>query len=985
MTSSLYMQFDPLSVNAVPDTDHYDASDVLTSGAAPTAYADVDDAASSSAGGGAYYDAPSNSDGYSPTPMLTGSHRAAGESRASLASSTSHSSTGSASLLSPGHRAWNREHQELVKHPNWYQKYPQIAALTQQFQETAYVYGRLIISERALAPDARSIKPIHIGGVAGGDKYLHNGILFKFATDPVIAELNGRPVYLFGGQQPSDEKAIKAMSRELLGADRYWGAFQDELHYPMMCLIDHKGFRMLAMAVLPISHDTIVYGSADGGRTVHSADPAINAVMEKVGKALNLKGHYVGLNEQHLIYGAGDVEVHRGTDGRHYVVDFARCSAPEAPPHLGDRRTVFSRLLRPEFTRAYKKPLCADAFTRWDANRDDAVVHAQDVVDATQYLYDQVVPAVARRIEQDVAACNVSLDISDQIKAAGGHPKHRFKFDPDFPLLGVTDRPPAESGLHAGGVDDDDDDLDASVSGVLSAPRPVGRRVARLVADQLECLSEIVVAHQLHKEGINVRHLGRVRAATTDARARTVILSSCVARVLKMQLNERMREEMRQLSLPADMPFKAVVCKYLAQMMVGFGGDQSFDTKVARYFWRDELKRELNARFEHALSADESAPDFDLRQCVHYKLVYYIFLKLTGIKISDKAGTHLWKSETSSFAINRYDIEDVGSRSHMTQTYYVAAGISTLLYALETDDSDGGRTVRRMLHSAFEQLRGGYHRASEGGLPLVYMAICVSEIASRKRRRNRRNVEWRRAELWWDRANKTWPGRHVLGVYITCLEIYRDRVASDLAKLEERYRLLAAPVSAEGVARAHERAQHYLNERRRSSTTSLTSSTSSSAATAPAAASSSSSSSSLTSSTSSQVVEAAPATPPPPSPLARSLSRVLPFEPFVRPMRKTVHTVDQLVSCNVTSAVVAIDDERKTLARLTAQIEAAKVEVEKFPPFDHSIVKAFRFTQSALNRNVCTPMPSGMHAINTRPRRHYDDGDDGGGESSSDS
>jgi hypothetical protein len=445
----------------------------------PTAYADVDVLASSS---GAYYDAPSNSDGYTPTPMLTGSsHKAAGgESRASLASS-GHSTTtsGSASLLSQGHRAWNREHQELVKHPNWYQKYPQIAALTQQFQETAYVYGRLIISERALAPDARSIKPIHIGGVAGGDKYLHNGILFKFATDPVIAELNGRPVYLFGGQQPSDEKAIKAMSRELLGADRYWGAFQDELHYPMMCLIDHKGFRMLAMAVLPISHDTIVYGSADGGRTVHSADPAINAVMEKVGKALNLKGHYVGLNEQHLIYGAGDVEVHRGTDGRHYVVDFARCSAPEAPPHLGDRRTVFSRLLRPEFTRAYKKPLCADAFTRWDANRDDAVVHAQDVVEATQYLYDQLVPAVARRIEHDVAACNVSLDISDQIKAAGGHPKHRFKFDPDFPLLGVTDRPPPEGGLHAGGVDDDDDDLDASVSGVLSAARRAPRGAPR--------------------------------------------------------------------------------------------------------------------------------------------------------------------------------------------------------------------------------------------------------------------------------------------------------------------------------------------------------------------------------------------------------------------------------------------------------------------------------------------------------------------------
>lgn len=31
-----------------------------------------------------------------------------------------------------------------------------------------------------------------------------------------------------------------------------------------MCLIDHKGFRLIAMAVLPISKDTIRYGSAGG-------------------------------------------------------------------------------------------------------------------------------------------------------------------------------------------------------------------------------------------------------------------------------------------------------------------------------------------------------------------------------------------------------------------------------------------------------------------------------------------------------------------------------------------------------------------------------------------------------------------------------------------------------------------------------------------------------------------------------------------------
>ena len=55
-----------------------------------------------------------------------------------------------------------------------------------------------------------------------------------------------------------------------------------------MTVIDHKGFRLIAMAVLPVSHDTIVYGSDDGGRTVHTDDDAINDVMQAVGERVSV-------------------------------------------------------------------------------------------------------------------------------------------------------------------------------------------------------------------------------------------------------------------------------------------------------------------------------------------------------------------------------------------------------------------------------------------------------------------------------------------------------------------------------------------------------------------------------------------------------------------------------------------------------------------------------------------------------------------------
>jgi len=47
-----------------------------------------------------------------------------------------------------------------------------------------------------------------------------------------------------------------------------------------MTLIDYRGFRVVAMTVLPISPDTLVYGSVDGGKTVVNKDPHFNG--EKV-------------------------------------------------------------------------------------------------------------------------------------------------------------------------------------------------------------------------------------------------------------------------------------------------------------------------------------------------------------------------------------------------------------------------------------------------------------------------------------------------------------------------------------------------------------------------------------------------------------------------------------------------------------------------------------------------------------------------------
>ena len=72
---------------------------------------------------------------------------------------------------------------------------------------------------------------------------------------------------------------MKAAKLELLGLSTYFSADVAGLHYPLMCVLDYKGVRMIAMSLLPIGRDTIKYGSSDSGATVHADVEEINEKM----------------------------------------------------------------------------------------------------------------------------------------------------------------------------------------------------------------------------------------------------------------------------------------------------------------------------------------------------------------------------------------------------------------------------------------------------------------------------------------------------------------------------------------------------------------------------------------------------------------------------------------------------------------------------------------------------------------------------------
>jgi hypothetical protein len=62
-------------------------------------------------------------------------------------------------------------------------KYELLAHLGNDFVGSAAKYGKIIISELYLPYTQKTIKPINAGGVMGGEKYMCQGIFFKFALD----------------------------------------------------------------------------------------------------------------------------------------------------------------------------------------------------------------------------------------------------------------------------------------------------------------------------------------------------------------------------------------------------------------------------------------------------------------------------------------------------------------------------------------------------------------------------------------------------------------------------------------------------------------------------------------------------------------------------------------------------------------------------------------------------------------------------------
>jgi len=425
---------------------------------------------------------------------------------------------------STGPRNWTREFQEILLRP-LLERGTELQRLCDDFVATAKQYGEVIIRERHLPYHQKTIKPLEGKGLAGGEKYQVANIFFKFAVN------KDDSLY------PSDRFAMKVAGHELKGLTALVSCGMIlGLSFPLLALIDWRGYRLIATSALPISEETIVYGSCDGGNSVHKKSEEMNNLMEKIAKVLNLKGHYTGLGEfKEWLHGPCDIEGHQGKDGKFYVVDTARiwpCETPDCSVKGG----FLFKLLRGEFVSKYGAPLSSDAFTAFGEH--DAEVHNAEVQEATRHLFHHVIP-----------------EFSAQLPS--------FKSS-----LGFT-------GTH--------------------------------------------LIEELHRAGINVRHIGRVRARVEDQWSKELLLLEIVSRVLKNEL----RAEMRSMQGSEEAEYRDLVVAFF-NFVFGCGPHSSG-------FWRTDVKRLIKEQFPQGISPTEEHTEHDLRKNVKMEALYLRLQHLAGV------------------------------------------------------------------------------------------------------------------------------------------------------------------------------------------------------------------------------------------------------------------------------------------------------------------------------------------------------------------
>ena len=291
-----------------------------------------------------------------------------------------------------------------------------IQDIQKEFIETAGSIVKTIVNESALPDDLKSIKKLDLKGVAGGEKYISKGIYFKYAidwmniygTDQFAAKAAGAEMRALRCVNSVSLREAERMRRECEN-DVDQDSEPDVVIAPLSTVVDYMGQRIIASALIAINDDTLIYGSADQGQHIEFDETAHRAI-QSFANHFHLATHKVfdrTARRELSLSIAVDSELHRGTDGRLYIVDAARMFPPTYPPMhrwvLPGKPTRYApshlfEHFRPEFLVSEEISslrLSSDAMSSFQ-NVNEGHVQSRKVKRATSILLEQRIPEAVK-------------------------------------------------------------------------------------------------------------------------------------------------------------------------------------------------------------------------------------------------------------------------------------------------------------------------------------------------------------------------------------------------------------------------------------------------------------------------------------------------------------------------------------------------------------------------------------------------------------
>jgi len=473
-------------------------------------------------------------------------------------------------------KSWNQaflEAQDLPENTpdQVLKKYRLLSKLSTDFIEIAKVYGRTVISEYFLGKEYQTVETIKIGGVAGGTKYIVRGILFKLAVDPAVGSDPKRKHFVYGGKTRNYEYAAKAAGHELKGAINMHKYYNKGICVPMQALVDFHGYRLVAMPLLPLKGGKLIYGSKDTGKTIRHDDPRFNEFMKEIAADLHLAGH--GVCDQ--------------TGRQHFIY-----AAGDIEGHIGtDGRYYLIDLARsfpPE--------------SLWD----------------THHLH---------KPSQAVFFRMLRPEFLQWLKK-----NHRpNKPEESFPPLSCDAL--TNWGQSADDSKEHNDRVREATNVLIN--KVVPEFAATFVQRPPHQLREIRVSEELHRHGINVRHMGLVRFMIRDTdesslAAQQALLISMVGRTLKNLLRREMRVEhdAHKNAQPSDHDSRAMVVDFLNLVTRAHPQDDTTEE-----FWSETVPFGLMKRFgQMALSQNEQENLFSAIKEDVARIVKYV-VSTTGVQV----------------------------------------------------------------------------------------------------------------------------------------------------------------------------------------------------------------------------------------------------------------------------------------------------------------------------------------------------------------